>query len=413
MNRYSASNVLTTSPEQMGVFLDTLNYHRLPEWAELPEELKLTKAENPNALLAFVNSLPVSKRNLKNPIVNFWRDSALANYTQLTADLAVDSTTLSVEDAVIFNAGHVAVNARTGEEYPILSVNATNNTILLESGGRGKFGPAFAGLIGDEIRPANPVVGERGTMKDSYSTYPGDPCQNFITLAGLKFGMSTMQRNSVMKSEWGTWDKVELDAKYQLDSLVQEAMIVQNRWSGYDETEKMIYRGAGFLHQLSGNRLDLGTRGTNFLWEHINDFTTPMFVSDNSSDRKMIFSGPAIWADALSTSRQNSMMDSDQLFVDPTSGATQFVMYTTEGKQLVWNKVTGFEGYRSNLALVLDENCIGGGQFEGLGPQTFYGLQANNDVLGEDAAVFTSWEVHYTERSTGGIILGGTRPVIA
>lgn len=412
MQRYSAAGgLLTTSPDAMGAFLDNGNYYRAIEWAEMPEEVKLTKKENDNALLEFLMTAPVTFNTMKNPVIRYRRDSALATYTKLTADLASDDETVSVEDASIFNENHVAVILRTGEELKIDSINATTNVITLESGSRGLLGPAFAALAGDELRPGNSWIGERGSMPEGYSTYPGDPCYNLITLSGQKFGMSTMQKEAAMKGDWGTWDKLTMDTKFQVETKIQEAMLSQHRFTSYDSDQKQVYRGAGLIHQCSGNVLDLGIKGTNFLWEHLNDFLTPMYVSELSADNKEVFGGPGIFADALSTARQMSSQVSE-ISINPTTGAMQFTFMLTNGKTVTWNKVNGFEGERSNFAIVLDGNNIGGGQYSGLGPQWFYDIQDNSDVLGQDAAYFTSWECHIYDRSTCGIIRGGTKPLI-
>lgn len=413
MNRYSSAGLLTTNPSEMGAFLDNGNYHRVIEWAERPEEVKMSKPENDNALLEFIQSAPVTMNtDYNNPVIRFRRDGALATYTYLTAAMSAGDTSVTVEDGSIFSAGHVAQVVSTGQELYISAVSG--NTLTIDPD---LLGPQFAAELGAEIRPANPMIGERGRLKEAYSTYPGDPSYNYITFSGLRFGMSTAQRNAAMKGEWGTWDKLSMDTKYQVETMLQNAVISQNRYTANytnesSVDEKQVFRGAGLTQQLSGNVLDLGTKGTNFLWEHINDFINPMFVSDLSAAEKQVFAGHNMWADALSTARQMGAMESDEITLDPQIGARQFVMYTTEGKRVVWNHVNGMDGERANLAIVLDAANIGGGQYAGLGPQWFFGLQDNDDVLGEDAGYFTSWECHIYDRSTCGIIRGGTQSIV-
>lgn len=411
MKRYSAEGgLLTTSPDEMSAFLDNGNYYRVTEWAEMPEEIKMDKKENDNALLEFMLTAPVSFNDMKNPVVRYRRDGALATYTKLTAAFSSSAETVSVEDASIFNTNHVAVIIRTGEELKISSINATNNTITLQAGSRGLMGPAFAALAGDEIRPGNSWIGERGSMPEGYSSYPGDPSYNLITISGQRFGMSTMQREAAMKGDWGTWDRLTMDTKFQVETKIQEAMLSQHRFTYYDSDQKQVYRGAGLIHQCSGNVLDLGIKGTNFLWEYLNDFLTPMYVSDLSADNKEIFCGPNLWADALSTSKQMSPQV-DMLGINATTGAMQFQIQLTNGKTATFNKVTGFEGERANFGIALDPANIGGGQYSGLGPQWRYDIQDPSDVLGQDAAYFTSWECHIYDRSTCGVIRGGTKPI--
>ena len=400
--------LLTTSPDAMSAF-DEWSYHRVVEWAGRPEEIKMQYKENDNALLEFVNTAPLTKNTIKNPVVHFRIDGALANYTVLTTDLASDGVTVYLEDASITAAGHTLIVVGTGEELYVSAINATANTATVE---RNRFGPAFSALSGAEIRVGAPYIGETGTMKDAHTTYPGDPAYNYITLSGLQFKMSTMQINAAMEGEWGTFDKYSMDTKYQVESLLQNALLFQHRHTEFDADESQIYRGAGLIQQLSGSVLDLGDKGTNFLWEHLNDFINPMFASDLSADSKEVYCGHKLWADALSSAKQMAP-DCTDITIDAKTGARMFTISTTEGKTVTFKRVGGFEGELASIGLVLDGNNIGGSQYDGLGPQWFFDLQDPGQVLVKEHAYFTSWETHVYDRSTMGLIRGGTNSLIA
>lgn len=402
----------TVSPDAMSAF-DEFSHLRVVEWVNRPEDVKMQYKENDNALLEFLNTAPLSKNTIKNPVVRYTVDGALATYTVLTA--AIDATpgasiVISLEDSSILAAGHTFFVVSTGEEIYVESRDATANTVTCT---RGKFGGgSFAAAIGSEIRVGAPVVGEFGSMKDAYSSYPGDPSYNYITLNGLKFTISKMQAVAAMTGEWGTLDKLLMDTKYQVETQVQTAMLFQHRHTEYDSTEHQIYRGHGLIPQLSGNVLDLGNAGTNFLWENINDFVNPMFASELSSDSKEVFAGHNLWADALTTARQMNAMEKDEIGISDLTGARQFVMYTNEGKRVVWNRVGGMDGELARLGLVLDASNIGGSQYDGLGPQWFFDIQDPDQVLIKTHAYMTSWEVHVYDRTTMGLIRGGTNPLI-
>ena len=411
MKRFTGQ-VETISPEALTVF-DEHSHLRVIDWENRPEDVKLRYPENDNALLEFVTRAPVNPRTITNPIVRFVVDGSLANYTVLTQAITTSSTTIYLEDAAITAVGGVLIVVGTGEEMLVTAVDVSAGAATVTRAAFG--GSALAAAIGAEIRPGAPVLGEVGEPKASHSTTPGDPSYNYITLTAAYFEMSVMQINAKMTAEWGTLDKMMADTQYQIETEVQNSLMFQHRYTGYDATEHQIYRGNGLIPQLSGNVLDLGNTGTNFLYESLNDFVNPMFASTLSANQKQVFCGHNLWADALTTSRQRGVieqMDGKDINVDGKTGAKQFVMYTSDGNKLVFNRIGGMDGELANLGIVLDEANIGGSEYEGLGPQWFLNLQNPGQILKKKHAYLTSWEVHVYDRSTMGLIRGGTKPLI-
>jgi len=411
MKRYPGL-MTTTSPSALDAF-DEFSHLRVVEWDNRPADVKLRNKENDAALLEFVKKAPLKTNTIKNPVVRYTIDGALANYTQATAAKSATDTSIAVEDGSITAAGHTLIVVSTGEELRVASVSGNTVTVT-----RGDHGPAYAIPANAELRPGAPVIGETGKLKDSHTSYPGDPSYNFITLMGYKFEMSTMQINAAMEGDWGTWDKYSMDTKYQVEYSLQNALIFQHRSSESSYTnpsdssaENHVYRGAGLMEQMSGNVLDLGDSGTNFLWENVNDFVNPMFASELSSDTKDVFSGHNLWADMLRTSQQAGATDG-AIAINADYGSNMFTLHTTEGKRVNVHNVGGMDGEMANLGFVLDAANIGGSQYEGLGPQWFLDLQANDEILKREAGYFTSWETHIYDRTTMGVIRGGTKPLI-
>lgn len=405
MKRYPGL-MTTTSPSALDAF-DEFSHLRVVEWDNTPADVKLRNKENDAALLEFTRKAPLKKNTIKNPVVRYTIDGTLANYTQIVSAVDATATEIEVEDGSITAADHTLIVVATGEELVVESVDG--DTVTLKT--RGTHGPAFAIPADAELRPAAPVIGETGKLKDGHTSYPGDPSYNFITLMGYKFEMSTMQINAAMEGDWGTWDKYSMDVKYQVEYSLQNALIFQHRGTYYDSDENQVYRGAGLMEQLSGNVMDLGNNGTNFLWENVNDFVNPMFASELSADTKDIFAGHSLWADLLTTSQQRGNME-DGPKVNETYGSNMFTMYTTEGKRVNVHNVGGMDGEMANLGIVLDSANIGGSQYDGLGPQWFLDLQDNDEILKREAGYFTSWETHIYDRTTMGVIRGGTKSLI-
>lgn len=410
MKRTSAASISTTSVAAMGPF-DAWNMYRRTAWEDQPEEVKMQKKENPVALLDFLLRTDARRISRKNPVINFRIDGALASYTYLTANLDASSATdsVSVEDVSLFSVGQVAQITGTGEELYITAVNTTANTIAVD---RTKFGmPAFAAYVGAEIRPASPVVSERGSLPTGNTTYPGDRCSNWVTISGLKFGMTTMQKNAAMTGEAGTWEKAVRDIQYQVETQIQNAMLAQHRWLGQDSNGYTIYRGAGLIDQCVGNVLDFGTIGTNFFWEMLNDWFVPLYTSDLSSDNKRWFMGPNMWADMLTSATQRSSQVSP-VTINPAIGASEYTFLLTNGKTVTATKVESFTGERAHFGIVLDPAQVRGGYYEGIEPQWRWDIQDNDDLLANEAAYFASWENHILDRSTCGITYGGTQSLI-
>ena len=404
----------TTAPSALDAF-DEFSHLRVVEWENRPADVKLRNEENDTALLEFINQTPVSYNEIQNPVVRFTIGDTLANYTQNITLETASSTEITVEDGSITAEAHTLIVVSTGEELDIASVSGNTVTIV-----RGGHGPAYPIPAGAELRPGAPIIGETGKLKDAHTSFPGDPSHNFITLMGLKFKMSVMQINAAMEGDWGTWDKASADTQYQVEVAQQNALIFQHRGTDSTSTigagtnftdENMVYRGSGLMEQLSGNVLDLGNLGTNFLWGNVNDFVNPMYASRQSSDKKDVFCGHNLWADMLTTSRQEGAMDSD-IAINASYGSNMFTVRTSEGKMLNFHNVKGMDGEMANLGFVLDANNIKGSQFKGLGPQWFLNLQANDEILRKEAGYFTSWETHIVDRTTMGLIRGGTKPLI-
>lgn len=405
MKRYPGL-MTTTSPSALDAF-DEFSHLRVVEWDNRPADVKLRTLENDAALLEFMRKAPLKTNTIKNPVVRYTIDGTLANYTNLVTAVADDATAITVEDGNITAAGHTLIVVSTGEELDVASVSGNTITIV-----RGTHGAGYAIPAGAELRPGAPVIGETGKLKDAHTSYPGDPSYNFITLMGYKFEMSTMQINAAMEGHWGTWDKYSMDTKYQVEYSLQNALIYQHRgtYAGSGD-ENQVYRGAGLMEQMSGNILDLGNSGNTFLWENVNDFVNPMFASELSADSKDVFCGHNLWADMLKTAKDAGTMEG-AIAINAEYGSNMFTMYTTEGKRLNVHNVGGMDGEMANLGFVLDAANIGGSQYDGLGPQWFLDLQANDEILKREAGYFTSWETHIYDRTTMGVIRGGTKPLI-
>jgi len=413
MNRFNGQ-LTTVSTDKLSAF-NTDEYLRAVEWSNRPEDVKLRYPENDNALLEFMRTVPLSKKNIKNPIVRFTVDGALATYTKITVAANATVGTVTVEDSYIADVGWTVVCPLTGEE---MLITAVNNTTHVWTVTRAAFGGTQAAMIvGEELRPMAPATGEAGRAKDTHTTEPGDPSYNFITLTLGKTGITTMQRNSAMNGDWGTWDFSKQGAQYQIESAVQNSLLFQHRYAAASTAgdfssaaEGQLYRGAGLIPQLDNNVLNLGNSGTNFLYEEISEFCDPMFASNLSDSQKIAFCGYGLFNDARTTSMQRG--ESGEVTIDIATGAEEFTFRTSGGKKVIFRKIGGMDGKLANLGLVLDARNIGASEYDGLGPQWFLDTQDNDAVLETEAVYCTSWEAHIYDRTTCGLIRGGTLPLL-
>jgi len=414
MRRFNGQ-LTTVSTDKLSAF-NTDEYLRAVEWVNRPEDVKLRYPENDNALLEFMRTIPLKKNIVKSPLVHWTVDGALATYTKTVGAVLATGTTdvdIVVEDSYIADVGWTVTAPITGEVMLITAVNNATSTWTVT---RARFGGTQAALIdGEELRPSAPVVGERGRAKDTHTTEPGDPAHNYISMTMGKTSITTMQYNAAMNGEWGTWDFLMAGAQYQIETAVQSSMIFQHRWTEASTAgdfssadEGQVYLGAGLMDQLNNNVMHLGDAGNSFLYENASEFMDPMFASDLSANRKVVYCGPSIFANMATTTKQRP----EDMSIDIKTGAKEFEIMTNGGNTVVFRRVNGMDGRLSQLGIVLDENNIGASEFEGLGPQWFLDMEDNDSPLERIAAYFMSWGIQIYDRSTCGLMIGNINPLL-
>jgi hypothetical protein len=422
----STGVILTTNPSEIGSF-DWDNRFRVQLWEDAPEEVRMRQVENDAQLITFTNKLPRATREWTNPIMRFSVDTRPDNYTTLASAVSASDTYIKLDDPYLVRVGNVIMLPESGQQMLVTAVDDdasegwTNDASVATCNitvNRTKLGGvAVIASEGATVLASSAYMGELSEPREGTTTVPGDPQYNFISMAGLYFVMSRMQLNSAMTSDFGTLPKEMENIKFQFLQEMQTAMLFSNRTTWFDSDEKQFYIGAGLNFQLQKHTLDIGTLGHNLTWPVMNDFLEPMFESRLSAMKKDMFAGSELFRDFLNTARTAGRIELNPegktTYYSPDLGSLTFDITTDSGKRVsVHEEKWSLKAGLSDWGFVLDSNNLGGGQYQGLGPQWFMNLQSNSEIMKVKHAFFASWALNVFDDTTMGVIRGGTKELI-
>jgi hypothetical protein len=411
---YASGTILTTNPSELSAFNinDSLSRWRVQLWEDSPVEVRMQQIENDAQLITFMNKLPRASREWTNPIMRYSIDTRPDYSTTLSADYT-PGTTIYVTDYEMLVAGSVLYLPQTGQTM-LVTAKPTSTTVTVDVTKLG--GVNVAATKGDVVLVGPPYMGELSELRASYTTVPGEPQYNYITMAGIYFAMSKMQLNSAMATNFGTLPKEMENIKFQLLQSVQSALLFANRSTWYDNDEAQFYIGNGLLAQLQQHTLDLGTLGNKATWANFNDFFEPQFESRLSAMKKDMFVGSALFRDLLNTARTVNRVELNPegktTYYSPDLGSLTYDITTDSGKKISVHEEKWSLKDLSDWGFVLDSNNLGAGQYKGLGPQWFMNLQSASEVMKVKHGFFMSWAINVFDDSTMGVVRGGTQPIV-
>jgi len=418
--------LLTTSPSDLRAF-DLNNRFRVQGWDERPESIRMQQKENDAKLITFLDKLPKATREWTNPIMRFSVDTRMDEHTTLALAVTAADTYISLTDPRIVKPGYAILFPDTSQQMYVedtdedLGEGWTNNVAAAcnVKVSRTKMGGIQSAITaGTGAYSMGAVLGELSEAREGVSSTPGDPQYNYISIKALYFVMSKLQINSEMIGDWGTLPKEMKNVMHQMYMQLQRAMMFQNRTTWLDSTEKQFYLGGGLQFQLQDNVLDLGSLGVNATWPIVNDFLEPMFESSLSAMEKDAFFGPKLYRDFLNTARQmgavNTQADGKMTYYDSDLGGDAFVVTTDSGRRITCRELKwSLAGNLADWGFILDRENLGGGFYKGYaGMQVISNIQLPSAIQQKSDAILTSWALNVFDKSTMGIIRGGTLPVI-
>jgi len=420
------TGILTTvNPPKTGAGTNTLfdSMYRPFQWDGDPLNERMQQPENDAALYTLVSKFGAQRQNpLTNPAI-WWRvENRLNMFTSLAKALAAGDTYASVAQPDLLRAGYTIYLPQTGEMAVVLSVDSDLSegwTNLASDAANVKLdrtgaGPHLAASIGMEVRAGAPRMGEQGEPKNGIMTVPGDPMFNLIQLFGIQISSTTMQRNSLMASDYGTHERLVRENEAYLAQLLQTTMLLGRRESISTADEGMVYMTNGLIPQLKDNVLSAGSVGNTLTYGNVSEFVDGTFESANSFSTKYIPCGELLFVNLLNTARQEAKLVDGPMY-NPALGVDEFKMTTAGGKTVTIAKLRfAFMGTLKDWGLVLDMPNIGVGEYAGFGWKWHTNLEAPMQAITKKTdALIGSICLTVRDPDTCGVIRGGTNPLVA
>jgi len=392
------------------------------QWMHDPTQENLQQPENDSAMLTLLDKLPRKGNEWTNPTL-WWRvENRLNMHTALTVAMDSTDTYIKVGEPALLKSGYVIYFTETGEQALVVDVDGdlsegwTNNAAAacnVQIERVTQAGPHLAASIGAEVRAGVPQMGEFGEPKEGIVTIPGDPMYNFIQLFGLRVSMSKMQRASLMQGDYGTHEQLIRENEHYLSMQLQNTILF-GRKESKNTDEGMVYRTSGLISQLKDNVLSVGGVGNSLTYGNVSEFLDGTFESANSSATKYLPCGEQLFMNLLNTARQESHLVDGPAY-NPNLGVDEFAMTTAGGKTVQVAKMRfAFQGSLKDWGMVLDLGNLAKGEYKDFGWKWHMDLEAPIQGLTKITdALLGSIAITYRDPDTGGVIKGGTSPLVS
>ena len=379
------------------------------------------RMQNDFSLVTLLDTVPMNTLSLTNPSVAWRVDNRKNLFTALAQIMSSSDTYISVEEPALALLGWNLVFPSTGQSVLVVDTDSdlsegwTNGAAKAcnVKVSRSTPGPSVAAVLGAEIQPALPMLGESGEPKKGINIVPGDPLFNFCKFSGLRIDMTKQQHNSLMAGEYGTHEHLLKTNEHLLATMLQNSILHDIRGNREDSDEGMVYSGNGILAQIQSNVLDVGTVGNALAYGELSDFIDGTYDSANSSEMKTIVAGAKSFMNFLNSARQENAI-ADVPHYNPALGVDEFTLTTGGGKSAtIQNHRFAMEGEMADSAIVLDLGQMEMGEYQGFeGWQWQMDLNANTTsglMVKTDAVVGSTMTV-LKDPDCFGFIRGGVTP---
>jgi hypothetical protein len=405
---WAALPLSTINPSALGAQTSPTddNPWRPSQWITSATDVMMQKPENHAALWSLLESLPVqpAKVTQTNPLLKWRVDKALDQFARLTADLAADATTISLDQPGMIKTGYVLYLPETDQQVYVSNVSGSTVTISRTT----LPGPARAATSGQSVYAGMPLMGETGEPKEGITTIPGDALFNFVQLTGLWVQMTKMQQNSLMAGDFGTHEKLIRDNQSRINQMIQQTILNGRRGTLNTSAEGQIYMTDGLIRQVRDNVLDAGNFGNTLIYDNLSNFWDGLFESSNSSSTKKHVCGEQQFMQFVQTARQAGMI-TEEIHYNPDLGVDEFDVVTGGGRTVTVAKMRyAFEGAQSAWGLTLDLGNLVTGEYAGFGWRWLYDLDIPmHAITTKTDAIVGSLSVAITDPDTCGLVRGG------
>lgn len=390
---------------------DNDNIYRPLAWADAVGEIEWLNELDNGQMLTLLEHLPSTGQTFTNPRINWTEMERMESATTLSAAIAAASTTtMTLVDPYVVVAGSFCVFPADGEVVEVTEVNYSTRVATIVRG-RGQT-TASAKAAGDGVIVLPSYMAEKSGLRDGTGQYPGEPMYNYISIASQSLSVTKMQNASTIYDNWGQVPRAQIETLLSFRRKLGFALYFSPRDTYATANEGQMYIGAGAMHFIKSNILDLGTKPGAANWPTLRDFFDSLFEADASSQEKSMWCGEALYRTILMFARQFNLMESTPYF-DSAIFKTDTFTFTTETGNRVnvfkdkYGLKAGAPYFLGDWGFIFDLAHIGAGHFEGMEGQWFQNVQDNDDVMVRKDAYFQSWVLIMKHESCHGMIRGG------
>jgi len=317
-------------------------------------------------------------RTLSQPKWSFGKNDKSKPYVIVKAAAASGATSIDVFDAYNCVAGDVLHNPRTGEQ---IRVDAIDDSDTISTASATGYGRGFAGstaaamVIGDYLFKVGRAIAHKGSAPDANNVMPTSDfnyCEWWVkTIENNKVQEATKMLDGV-----GMRDETYMRKVWEMDEEINYALFFGRRSLAY-ESEGALYTMNGvdqqiLTHVRSGAGLAYPT------WELFNEWISPTFDDNSSSDSKVLFVGKNLFHVILSAARgMNVQFASFQTVL----GSTVVRILVDGGSVDIVKDYKALQGPLSGDGFVIDSAHVEFRPFNNYGRVVIPNVQANSEIF--------------------------------
>ncbi len=323
--------------------------------------------------------------------------------SRVTTGAAYDATSITVQDATVFQPGSLMFCARTNEIIQVTRDKFESSTVLTVTGGRGKLDTVAAALVpGDTLTSIGTPLAERGKATNANAQLPVF-LYNYVSFFTTKVGVTELQQNTKMRYGIDFPNQVR-DEWFKLQRQINHHILWSKRAYEDDNTYGRYYYTNGFMHQIQSNVVDLSQCGGILTWPIWNNIMHNMGEPSASSPRKVLVCGVNLF-EALQHISYNRTQPVEY---EEVLGTQVSRIETTQGLtvDIVLDRWS-FPGEQAGMGLVVDMDHVQLREMAGFPFQVRQEIQDNDEHFREDE-IYGSASVMVDHEEVHGIIKGVT-----
>lgn len=329
-------------------------------------------------------------RTLTQPKWSFGKTDKSKPYVIVKADAALGDTSIDVFDAYNCVPGDVLHNPRTNEQ---IRVDAIDDSDTLSTASTTGYGRGFAGStaaamkIGDFLFKIGRVIAEKGVAPSANNVMPTSDF-NYCEWWVKTIHSNKIQEQTVMLDGVGQRDETYMRKIWEMDEEINYAIYFGRRSRSY-EAEGALYTMNGvdaqiLTHVRSGYGIAYPT------WELFNEWFSPTFEANSSSERKALFAGQNLFHLFLAAARAVNV----QFSTYPTVlGSTVTAIDVDGGGVDIVKDYKSLQGPLAGDGFLIDSANVEFRQFSGFGRVVVPNVQANNELFEQKDTVVQAGSV--------------------